>query len=451
MPSSRAGPRHVVLVMLFFAAAVAARGADAASPVTTRPCGAAAAASFLCSRCATTVYPAVCYDSLLPYAGAFQDSRVRLARAAADVAAARLRDFSASLDELVHGSGDVGAVTTPPRVAAAVRDCVGTVSSAAGLARRSSAALGRLDAGAAAGGGGSRLARWEVSNAKTWLSAAMANVATCADGFADADSGSAAGIEEVVAGEAANVSKYTSNALALVNGIPFSGLDLAATSTGKTGSAATSTGKAGSATAMTGMAGSAATSMGEARAVAAMTEPTAASSATAFLRSRCATTRYPDVCYDSLLPYASTFQTSHVKLAVAAANVAAAKLRAFSARINDLLAQGGAARVDAALKDCKSTISDAGDLARQSSAELGQLDAGAAAAGVSSRQARWHVSNVQTWLSAAITDEGTCTDGFEEAGEAAAGSPAGKEVAAGVARVKQHTSIALALVNGIPL
>ncbi|MBS2589741.1 hypothetical protein KFY49_25560, partial [Salmonella enterica subsp. enterica serovar 1,4,[5],12:i:-] len=63
-------------------------------------------------------------------------------------------------------------------------------------------------------------------------------------------------------------------------------------------------------------------------------QPTAASSATAFLRSRCATTRYPDVCYDSLLPYASTFQTSHVKLAVAAANVAAAKLRAFSARIN---------------------------------------------------------------------------------------------------------------------
>ncbi|XP_052134475.1 pectinesterase inhibitor 7-like [Oryza glaberrima] len=180
-------------------------------------------------------------------------------------------------------------------------------------------------------------------------------------------------------------------------------------------------------------------------------QPTTSSSATAFLRARCATTLYPDICYDSLLPYASAFQTSHVKLAVAAADVAAAKLRAFSARINDLLVQGGAARVDAALKDCKSTISNAGDLARQSSAELGQLDAGAAAAGVSSRQARWHVSNVQTWLSAAITDEGTCTDGFEEAGEAAAGSPAGKEVAAGVARVKQHTSIALALVNGIPL
>ncbi|EAZ15502.1 hypothetical protein OsJ_30911 [Oryza sativa Japonica Group] len=163
-------------------------------------------------------------------------------------------------------------------------------------------------------------------------------------------------------------------------------------------------------------------------------QPTAASSATAFLRV-------------PLRHHAPRQARRRPR-----PNVAAAKASGRSRPASMiLLAQGGAARVDAALKDCKSTISDAGDLARQSSAELGQLDAGAAAAGVSSRQARWHVSNVQTWLSAAITDEGTCTDGFEEAGEAAAGSPAGKEVAAGVARVKQHTSIALALVNGIPL
>uniref|UniRef100_J3N1E4 Pectinesterase inhibitor domain-containing protein n=1 Tax=Oryza brachyantha TaxID=4533 RepID=J3N1E4_ORYBR len=176
--------------------------------------------------------------------------------------------------------------------------------------------------------------------------------------------------------------------------------------------------------------------------VAAGESPAAAassSSATTFLRSRCATTRYPDVCYHSLLPYASTFQTSHVKLAVAAADVAAAKLRAFSARIKDLLLRSaGGARVVAALKDCKSTVSAA-------------EPAGSAAAGVSRRQSRWHVSKAKTWLSSAITNEGTCADGFEVAGEAATSSAAGKEVAAGVASVTQHTSIALALVNGIPL
>uniref|UniRef100_A0A0E0FZV0 Uncharacterized protein n=1 Tax=Oryza nivara TaxID=4536 RepID=A0A0E0FZV0_ORYNI len=35
-------------------------------------------------------------------------------------------------------------------------------------------------------------------------------------------------------------------------------------------------------------------------------QPTTSSLATAFLCAHCATTRYPDICYDSLLPYAST-------------------------------------------------------------------------------------------------------------------------------------------------
>lgn len=199
------------------------------------------------------------------------------------------------------------------------------------------------------------------------------------------------------------------------------------------------------------------------------TTKTESTSSSSFLRARCATTRYPDVCYDSLLPYASTFQTSHVKLAVAAADVAAAHLRAFSARVKDMLLHrgggseeaaassgGGAARVDAVLHDCASTISAAANLAKRSSAELTRLDADTAASTETStsggsRQARWQLSNAKTWLSAAMTNEGTCSDGFEDAGAAATASPAGKEVAAGVASVTQHTSNALALVNGIPL
>ena len=70
---------------------------------------------------------------------------------------------------------------------------------------------------------------------------------------------------------------------------------------------------------------------------------------------------------------------------------------------------------------------------------------------MSSRQAMWEVSNAKTWLSAAMANEGTCADGLVEAGAAAASLPAGKEVTAGVAAVKQYTSNALALVNGIPV
>ncbi|CAN1238760.1 21 kDa protein [Linum grandiflorum] len=61
------------------------------------------------------------------------------------------------------------------------------------------------------------------------------------------------------------------------------------------------------------------------------------------------------------------------------------------------------------------------------------------------------MSNVQTWMSAALTDEETCTDGLEEVGEGEVKEAIGKraEVA------KKFTSNALALVNsyaaaGIP-
>jgi len=207
--------------------------------------------------------------------------------------------------------------------------------------------------------------------------------------------------------------------------------------------------------------------------------------AASFLRARCATTLYPALCYDSLLPYASEVQENPARLSRVAADVAAARLRALSARVKDILRHGGGgtdpdpaeggggwrpSSETAALRDCARTISAAASLARQSSAELTKLEPDLdAAAGTtspasswsssaaggggmsSSRQARWEVSNAKTWLSAAMANEGTCADGLVEAGAAAASLPAGKEVTAGVAAVKQYTSNALALVNGIPV
>ncbi|KAL6630547.1 hypothetical protein ACP70R_028620 [Stipagrostis hirtigluma subsp. patula] len=186
---------------------------------------------------------------------------------------------------------------------------------------------------------------------------------------------------------------------------------------------------------------------------AAESRATTSSSAPAatFLRERCATTLYPALCYDSLLPYADTFQTSHVRLAGVAADVAGARLRALSARVKDLLHHSHGPEAGA-LRDCASVVSAAASLAKQSSAELTRLDAAGettAAAGGSSRERRWEVSNAKTWLSAAMTNEGTCADGLQEDG--AAESSAGKEIGAGVACVRQYTSNALALVNGIPL
>ncbi|CAN6305617.1 unnamed protein product [Urochloa humidicola] len=172
-------------------------------------------------------------------------------------------------------------------------------------------------------------------------------------------------------------------------------------------------------------------------------------SAAAFLRARCATTLYGVACYDALIPYACTFQTSHVKLARAATDVNLAWLRGLSKRVKDLAARGTGARAEAAaLRDCASTVASAASLAKQSAAELAKLDVAGAAAGRS--EVRWSISNAQTWLSASMTNEATCADGVGVAAGAAA-SLAAREVVIGVVAARERTSVALALVNGIPV
>lgn len=172
--------------------------------------------------------------------------------------------------------------------------------------------------------------------------------------------------------------------------------------------------------------------------------------AVAFLRARCATTLYGVACYESLLPYACIFDTSHVKLARAAADVNVARLRSISKRVKELVARGAGGGTggaeSAALRDCASTVSSAAGLAKQSAAELAKLDAAAGAAG----NVSWTISNAQTWLSASMTNEATCEDGLAVTG-AAASPLVARDVVILVVRAKELTSIALALVRGIPV
>lgn len=79
------------------------------------------------------------------------------------------------------------------------------------------------------------------------------------------------------------------------------------------------------------------------------------------------------------------------------------------------------------------------DRLSQSVKELGR--AGHAVAG---EDFMWKMSNVQTWVSAALTDETTCLDGFS--GRAMEGKVK-KLIRLKVVHVAQVTSNALALVN----
>ncbi|PSS04079.1 Pectinesterase inhibitor domain protein [Actinidia chinensis var. chinensis] len=91
-----------------------------------------------------------------------------------------------------------------------------------------------------------------------------------------------------------------------------------------------------------------------------------------------------------------------------------------------------------ALRDCVDNMGDTVDQLTRSIRELGRTGKSAG------QNFMWHMSNVQTWVSAALTDENTCVDGF--AGHAMDGNVK-TAIRRRVVSVAQVTSNALALVN----
>ncbi|GMH15160.1 hypothetical protein Nepgr_017001 [Nepenthes gracilis] len=161
-----------------------------------------------------------------------------------------------------------------------------------------------------------------------------------------------------------------------------------------------------------------------------------------FIRSSCVVTLYPDLCYSSLSHYANAVQQDPAHLARLAIGVSLAKARGMASYVSNLSrsAESGAdPRAAAALHDCHSTFGDAVDQMRGSLKQMRQL--GAAGSGYESL--RFQISNVQTWMSAALTNEDTCADGF---GQVAAG-PLKSAICERVAKVRKFTSNALALVD----
>nr|GMD15398.1 21 kDa protein-like [Ipomoea batatas] len=133
-----------------------------------------------------------------------------------------------------------------------------------------------------------------------------------------------------------------------------------------------------------------------------------------FIRNSCQTTMYPQLCYASLSGYASAVQQDTGRLARVAIGVSLKKAKRMAAYMRDSL---------------------------QQMKQLGS-GAGAGAAG-SAEELRFQLSNVQTWMSAAETNEDTCVDGFDDVAE----GPLKSDVYDGIVKVKQVTSNALALVN----
>ncbi|CAI9296910.1 unnamed protein product [Lactuca saligna] len=159
---------------------------------------------------------------------------------------------------------------------------------------------------------------------------------------------------------------------------------------------------------------------------------------TDFIRSSCKTTLYPDTCFTSLSCYSGTIHHDSGRLAKVAIHVALYNATDMGNYVSNLSLHSDYrnTKETAAIHDCSSLFQDAVDEIKDSFNEMKRL-------GWTGESVKFQLSNVQTWMSAALTNEETCTDGFQEVAD----DDIKADVCSRVVAVKEVTSNALALVN----
>ncbi|KAK8656179.1 hypothetical protein V6N13_108736 [Hibiscus sabdariffa] len=166
------------------------------------------------------------------------------------------------------------------------------------------------------------------------------------------------------------------------------------------------------------------------------TSPVAASN---FIKASCMGTKYPALCIQSLAAFAPSIQQSPRQLAETALSVSLDRARDTQAFVSKMKKfRGLKKREYEAIQDCMEEMSEGVDRLSKSVQELKHMGEG------KGQDFLWHVSNVETWASAALTDENTCFDGF--AGKGMDGKIKAS-IRARVINVAQVTSNALSLVN----
>ncbi|KAL0299396.1 UNVERIFIED_CONTAM: hypothetical protein Scaly_3010700 [Sesamum calycinum] len=164
--------------------------------------------------------------------------------------------------------------------------------------------------------------------------------------------------------------------------------------------------------------------------------PAAGATNTEFIRTSCSTTTYPKLCYSALASHASTIQQNPMLLAHAALSVSLDTARSTSVDMVKLSRSTGMTpRQVGAMRDCIEELSDSVEQLRKSVAEMNQMKGS---------NFGLIMNDIQTWVSAALTDDDTCMDGF--AGKFMNGAVK-TAVRGRIVNVAHMTSNALALIN----
>ncbi|PIN11808.1 Pectinesterase [Handroanthus impetiginosus] len=167
------------------------------------------------------------------------------------------------------------------------------------------------------------------------------------------------------------------------------------------------------------------------------------SKARAFIKLQCQTTLYPDLCVRCLSYYVSNFTTalSHQQLAQFALKVSLAKAQSTRDYVSEVAKELKLteAKDYSTVKECLDQINDGVDQLTNCIKETQNIKEDG-----ESSNFPWHASNVQTWMSTAVTDASMCIDGVS--GRAIGGKRKAM-IKAKVLNLQQVTSNALALFN----
>lgn len=157
---------------------------------------------------------------------------------------------------------------------------------------------------------------------------------------------------------------------------------------------------------------------------------------TQYVRTSCSNTSYPRLCYRSLSIYASKIKTNPKLLAHTALNITLKATKSTSRLMKRMSRIHGLKRREAAaLADCVELVGDAVYELQRSIAEMRHV-----------RGSNFYqvLADVQTWVSAVLTDDDTCMEGFS-------GNPMNRSVKIlarrHIVKISHLASNALALVN----
>ncbi|KAJ0602757.1 putative pectinesterase [Helianthus annuus] len=158
---------------------------------------------------------------------------------------------------------------------------------------------------------------------------------------------------------------------------------------------------------------------------------------THFIHKSCNTTLYPELCYLYLSPFSTRIGTSPRLLAQTALAATLSTTRKTLKTLRTYTKTHKMTKKElGAMKDCLEEIDDSAYELHLSMVEMGKVRSGP--------NFLYNMNSIETWVSAALTDDDTCIDGFSEHGM---NGEVKTMVRKHVSTISHLASIALAFVN----